>query len=214
MDQRPLGSTGLHVSEIGFGAWAIGGSWGHVEEDQAVAALHAALDAGVTFLDTADVYGGTDSEAFLGRVLRGRRDLVVLATKFGMPVRDGAQGAHPDYVKRALADSLRRLGTDHVDLYQLHRPDPDVPIADTLGALDELVQAGMVRAIGCSNFSVAQLDEAAAEVVAAEADDGDLQGAERSGVHGPTQPRRSRAWASVCTPPDACLGRPVHDGVR
>ncbi|MDF1521578.1 MAG: aldo/keto reductase [Trueperaceae bacterium] len=156
MDTRPLGP--LQVSVVGLGCNNFGR---RLDVERTKDVVDAALDAGVTFLDTADVYGGTDSEAFLGRVLRGRRDLVVLATKFGMPVREGAQGAHPDYVKRALGDSLRRLGTDHVDLYQLHRPDPEVPIADTLGALDELVQAGMARAIGCSNFSVAQLDEAA-----------------------------------------------------
>src|SRR4029077_11855161 len=95
-----------------------------------------------------------------GRALQGRRDKVVLATKFGMKVDDQRKGAKPDYVRQACEDSLRRLRTDHIDLYQLHQPDPSTPIADTLGALDELVRAGKVREIGCSNFSAAQLREA------------------------------------------------------
>ncbi len=126
--------------------------------------VDAALDAGVDFLDTADVYGETYSETFLGRVLEGRRDRVVLATKFGSKVAEGKQGARPEYVRQALEDSLRRLRTDHVDLYQLHRPDPEVPIADTLGALAEAVAAGLVREIGCSNFTAEQIAEAAAAV--------------------------------------------------
>lgn len=126
--------------------------------------VDAALDAGVDFLDTADVYGETYSETFLGRVLEGRRDRVVLATKFGSKVAEGKQGARPEYVRQALEDSLRRLRTDHVDLYQLHRPDPEVPIADTLGALAEAVAAGLVREIGCSNFTAEQITEAAAAV--------------------------------------------------
>ncbi len=126
--------------------------------------VDAALDAGVTFFDTADIYGETDSEAFLGRVLEGRRDQVVLATKFGGAAGPVTGGAKPEYVKSALHGSLQRLRMDHVDLYQLHRPDPTVPIADTLGALAELVADGLVREIGCSNFSAAQLDEAEAAV--------------------------------------------------
>lgn len=126
--------------------------------------VDAALDAGVDFLDTADVYGETYSETFLGRVLEGRRDRVVLATKFGSKVAEGKQGARPEYVRQALEDGLRRLRTDHVDLYQLHRPDPEVPIADTLGALAEAVAAGLVREIGCSNFTAEQIAEAAAAV--------------------------------------------------
>src|SRR5439155_6427343 len=113
---------------------------------------------------TADIYGGTHSEEFLGRALNGRRQGVVLATKFGMPVDERRKGASPAYVRRALEDSLRRLATDRIDLYQLHQPDPATPIADTLGALDDLVRAGKVREIGCSNFSVAQLNEAEAAV--------------------------------------------------
>jgi aryl-alcohol dehydrogenase-like predicted oxidoreductase len=110
--------------------------------------------------DTADIYGGTRSEEILGRALGKRRGEVVVATKFGMPVDDEHKGAKPAYVRQALEASLRRLGTDYVDLYQLHQPDPTTPIADTLGALGDLVRAGKVREIGCSNFSAAQLREA------------------------------------------------------
>ena len=124
--------------------------------------VHAALDAGVTFFDTADIYGGTKSEEFLGRALGARRTEVVVATKFGMQVDAERKGAKPDYVHRALDDSLRRLGTDHVDLFQLHAPDPETPIADTLGALGECVAAGKALEVGCSNFTVAQLRDAEA----------------------------------------------------
>ena len=122
--------------------------------------VNAALDAGIDFFDTADIYGATKSEEFLGRALKGRRDHAIVATKFGMAVDDRRKGARPEYVKQACDDSLRRLGIDHIDLYQLHQPDPSVPIADTLGAMDDLVKAGKVREIGCSNFSAEQLDEA------------------------------------------------------
>jgi aryl-alcohol dehydrogenase-like predicted oxidoreductase len=155
MHTRTLGT--LHVSVVGLGCNNFGG---RMDEAATKNVVDAALEVGIDFLDTADVYGGGGSETFLGRILEGRRDRVLLATKFGMPMGDDGGGAHPTYVKRALADSLRRLRTDHVDLYQLHRPDPKVPIADTLGALAELVEAGMVREIGCSNFSAAQLEEA------------------------------------------------------
>ena len=131
------------------------------DERTSAAVVRAALDAGVTLFDTADIYGGTQSEEFLGRALGARRQDVIIATKFGGKVDAARRGARPDYVRRAVEDSLRRLGTDHIDLYQLHTPDPTVPIAETLGALNELVRAGKVREIGCSNFSAAQLGEAA-----------------------------------------------------
>ena len=129
-----------------------------------VAVVQAALDAGITFFDTADIYGDTKSELFLGRALGRHRDEVVIATKFGMAVDDKRRGARPEYVRQAAEDSLRRLGADCIELYQLHQPDPTVPIADTLGAMDDLVRAGKVREIGCSNFSVAQIREAEAAV--------------------------------------------------
>jgi aryl-alcohol dehydrogenase-like predicted oxidoreductase len=135
-----------------------------VDAEGTARVVGAAIDAGINFFDTADMYGGTRSEELLGRALGQRRDDVVIATKFGWTIDEQRTGAHPDYVRRAVEDSLRRLGTDRIDLYQLHRPDPSVPIADTLGVLDELVRAGKVREIGCSNFSVDQLREAAAAV--------------------------------------------------
>ena len=160
MHTRTLGT--LRVSVVGLGCNNFGG---RIDEAATRRVVDAAIDAGINFLDTADIYGGTDSETFLGRVLAGRRDRVLLATKFGMALsEDVPGGARPDYVRRALEDSLMRLRMDHVDLYQLHRPDPEVPIADTLGALGELVEAGLVREIGCSNFGAAQLEEAEAAV--------------------------------------------------
>ena len=158
MDRRRIGS--LDVSVVGLGCNNFGWRIGYDETEQVV---RAALEAGVNFFDTADIYGQTQSEEYLGRALGKRRDEVVVATKFGMKVDEQRQGARPEYVRQAAQDSLRRLGTDHIDLYQLHRPDPAVPIADTLGALDELVKAGLVREIGCSNFSAGQLQEAEAE---------------------------------------------------
>jgi aryl-alcohol dehydrogenase-like predicted oxidoreductase len=123
--------------------------------------IDAALDAGVTLLDTADIYGGGKSEELLGRVLEGRREAVVLATKFGMDMGDGkGPRGSAGYVRQALAASLRRLRTDVIDLYWYHRPDGVTPIAETLSALDELVQAGKVRAIGASNFNAEQIEEA------------------------------------------------------
>ena len=131
-------------------------------DDQVVS---AALDAGIDFFDTAGVYGGTRSEALLRKALGARRAAVVVATKFGIPIDEARPGgARPEYIRRAAEDSLRRLGADYIDLYQLHRPDPEVPIADTLGALGDLVAAGKVREIGCSNFSAEQLYEAASAI--------------------------------------------------
>jgi aryl-alcohol dehydrogenase-like predicted oxidoreductase len=159
METRAIGS--LQVSVVGLGCNNFGR---RVDEEGTGRVVDAALDAGVTFLDTADIYGGTKSETFLGRVLAGRRDRVVLATKFGMEVAPDKKGAAPAYVRRAAHDSLARLQTDHIDLYQLHEPDPAVPIADTLAVLDELVGEGRVREIGCSNFSAEQQREAAKAV--------------------------------------------------
>jgi aryl-alcohol dehydrogenase-like predicted oxidoreductase len=128
--------------------------------------VDAALDAGINFFDTADIYAKGESETFLGKALGQRRNQIVLATKFGLPMDEERKGAKPSYIKRAIEDSLRRLNTDHIDLYQLHKPDPATPIADTVGALDELVKAGKVREIGCSNFSAGQIHEAESAVKA------------------------------------------------
>ena len=155
MVTRPVGS--LQVSVIGLGCNNFGG---RCDFDQSRAVIDAAIDAGINFFDTADVYGGTHSEEFVGRVLASRRKDVIIASKFGIEISGQGQGASPDYIRTAINASLRRLGTDYIDLYQLHRPDDSVPIAETLGALTELVRAGKVREIGCSNFSVEQLQAA------------------------------------------------------
>lgn len=152
MEMRRIGA--LEVSMVGVGCNNFG--W-RLDEEATARVVGTALDAGVNFFDTADTYGGTRSEEFLGRALGKRRDEAVIATKFGSKIDKRREGARPEYVKRAVEDSLRRLGTDRIDLYQLHKPDPEVPIEETLGALDELVRAGKVREIGCSNFSAEQL---------------------------------------------------------
>jgi aryl-alcohol dehydrogenase-like predicted oxidoreductase len=155
MQTRRIGS--LEVSVAGLGCNNFG--W-RTDEAGTARVVDAALDSGINFLDTADIYGRGESEEFLGRTLGDRRNRVVLATKFGMSMGEGRQGAKPDYIRRAIEDSLRRLRTDRIDLYQLHQPDPSTPIVDTLGALDELVKAGKVREIGGSNFSAEQIQEA------------------------------------------------------
>jgi aryl-alcohol dehydrogenase-like predicted oxidoreductase len=155
MDHRSIGS--LRVSLVGLGCNNFGM---RIDAAATERVVNAALDAGINFFDTADIYGATKSEEFLGRALKGQRHRAIVATKFGMAVDDRRKGARPEYVKQACDDSLRRLAIDHIDLYQLHQPDPSVPIADTLAAMDGLVKAGKVREIGCSNFSAEQLDEA------------------------------------------------------
>ncbi len=156
MELVELGASGLRVSQVGLGCNNFGG---RIDFAATRAVVEAALDAGVTFFDTAEVYGtGGGSERFLGEILEGRRDRVQLATKFGWSPERGTNTA--EYVRGAIDRSLERLRMDYVDLYYVHRPDPKTPIAETLGALDGLVSAGKVRAIGCSNFSAEQLAEA------------------------------------------------------
>ncbi len=159
MDTRKIGS--LAVSVVGLGCNNFGMSIGSAETD---AVVGAALDAGITLFDTADVYGGTKSEEFLGAALGSKRDEIVLATKFSLPYEGHPGGATAGAIRAALDASLRRLGTDHVDLYQQHRPDPNTPIAETLGTLSELVAEGKVREFGCSNFDGPMLEEARAAV--------------------------------------------------
>jgi aryl-alcohol dehydrogenase-like predicted oxidoreductase len=159
VETRRIGS--LQVSVVGLGCNNFGA---RIDEATSTSVVDAALDAGITFFDTAELYAEGKSEEFLGRALGRRRREVSIATKFGHKRWHPARGAHPTYIRRAVEASLRRLGTDVIDLYQLHTPDPLVPIADTLGALDELVQAGKVREIGCSQFSAEQLREAEAAV--------------------------------------------------
>lgn len=155
MQTRKVGS--LQVSVVGLGCNNFG--W-RIDAEASAKVIDTAIESGVTFFDTADRYGKGQSEDFLGRTLGKRRDQIILATKFGMEMEKGQQGASPKYVLEAVDASLRRLRTDRIDLYQLHQPDSKTPITDTLGALDELVRAGKVREIGCSNFSVAQIREA------------------------------------------------------
>jgi aryl-alcohol dehydrogenase-like predicted oxidoreductase len=157
MQKRKIGS--LEVSVVGLGCNNFG--W-RIDAEATARVVNAAIESGVNFFDTADRYGKGLSEEYLGRALGSRRDAVIIATKFGMEVNEGQSGAAPKYVREAIEASLRRLGTNRIDLYQLHQPDPKTPIGDTLGALDELVRAGKAREIGCSNFSVAQLREAEA----------------------------------------------------
>jgi len=158
METRRIGD--LTVSVAGLGCNNFGG---RIDEAQTRAVVDAALDVGVTFFDTADLYGGGGpSEELLGRALGGRRDEAVIATKFGMLTPpEGLTGGSPAWVGRAADDSLRRLGTDRIDLYLLHQPDPDTAIGDTLEAMNALVVAGKVRELGCSNFTADQIDEAA-----------------------------------------------------
>ncbi|HVB90671.1 MAG TPA: aldo/keto reductase [Acidimicrobiales bacterium] len=159
MDTRTIGA--LTVSVVGLGCNNFGMRIGRTETE---AVVDAALAAGINFFDTADIYGGTKSESYLGAALGRRRDDIVLATKFGVPYEGHAGGASAAYIRTAVEDSLTRLGTDRIDLYQLHAPDEKTPLAETVGALRELVAEGKIREFGCSNFSAAALTEAAAVV--------------------------------------------------
>jgi len=156
MKYRPLGS--LSVSEVGIGCNNFGA---RLDLAGTTAVVDAAIAAGINFFDTADVYGGTQSEVLLGQALGQRRGDVVVASKFGMPLSDTKFGAQPEYIREAVTDSLTRLGTDYIDLYQLHYPDDRTPIAETIATLHELVAEGKIREFGCSNFSQDQLREAA-----------------------------------------------------
>jgi aryl-alcohol dehydrogenase-like predicted oxidoreductase len=160
MQKRKLGNSGIEVSLVGLGANNFGG---RTDLEASRLVIHRALDLGITLIDTADIYGNKGgSEEILGKVLGPRRKDIVLATKFGLAMDDAdkLRGASRRYIAQALEASLRRLKTDWIDLYQLHRPDAQTPIEETLRALDEMLKAGKVRAIGCSNLSTAQLDEA------------------------------------------------------
>jgi aryl-alcohol dehydrogenase-like predicted oxidoreductase len=158
MDTRPLGGSGPQTSVVGLGCNNFGR---RIDLDGTRAVVDEALEQGITFFDTANTYGRGQSEEYLGEVLQGRRDQVVLATKFGMDMGDGKgpRGSR-DYIQQAVQASLRRLRTDAIDVYWYHRPDGQTPIAETLETLDELVHAGTVRAIGASNFDAAQIEEA------------------------------------------------------
>jgi aryl-alcohol dehydrogenase-like predicted oxidoreductase len=153
VDTRTLGSKGLEVSEQGLGCMGMSAWYGPTDEAESIATIRRALELGITFLDTADIYGQGANEELVGRAIAGRRDEVVLATKFGNRVRDDGTrtiDGSPDYVRQAIDASLRRLGVDYVDLYYQHRVDANTPIEETVGALAELVRAGKVRHIGLS----------------------------------------------------------------
>ena len=156
---RRLGHSGVEVTTLAFGAMMFG-RWGNTDVDECHRMVDRAIGAGITLFDTADMYDDGASETILGDALRGRRDDVVLATKVGNPMADDQQrsGLSRRWIVQACDDSLRRLQVDHIDLYQMHRPDPTTPIDETLGAFDELVTAGKVRSIGTSTFSPAQID--------------------------------------------------------
>ncbi|MFC6007302.1 aldo/keto reductase [Angustibacter luteus] len=162
MTYRPLGRSGLMVSRVGVGCNAFGA---RIDAEQTQAVVDAAIEVGITLFDTADIYGRGESEELLGRALGARRGDVVVATKFGMDMQGdngpdwGARGSRR-YIRKAVEASLRRLGTDWIDLYQLHEPDPVTPISETLAALHELVLEGKVRTVGCSNFAAWQVADA------------------------------------------------------
>ncbi len=161
MEYRPLGRTGVHVSKLCLGTMMFG-AWGNADHDDSVRIIHRALDAGINFVDTADVYSAGESEEIVGKALKGRRDDVVLATKFWGPMGEdpNRRGVSRRWIITEVENSLRRLGTDRIDLYQMHRPDPETDIDETLGALTDLVQQGKVRYIGSSSFSAGEIVEA------------------------------------------------------
>ncbi len=162
MEMRVLGSTGVRVSPLCLGAMMFG-SWGNTDHDESARIIHRALDAGINFIDTADVYSGGESEEIVGKALTaGRRDSVVLATKAHARMGDdvNAQGNSRRWLIRECENSLRRLGTDYIDLYQIHRPDPTADIDETLGALTDLIRAGKICYAGSSTFPPAQIVQA------------------------------------------------------
>ncbi len=172
MQTRELGKSGLQVSALGLGCMGMSEFYGPGNDEESVATIHRALDLGVTFLDTADMYGPFKNEELVGRAIRGRRDRVVLATKFGIVRGDDPSQRRicgkPDYVRQACEGSLRRLGVEAIDLYYQHRVDPSVPIEETVGAMSALVKEGKVRSLGLSEASPATLRRAhAAHPIAA-----------------------------------------------
>jgi aryl-alcohol dehydrogenase-like predicted oxidoreductase len=167
MRRRGLGASGIEVSAIGLGCWGMSGSYGPADEAESIATLHHALDLGVNFIDTADSYGDGHNEALIGRALADRRHEFVLASKTGWVKRVGADGheivgvdGRPEHIRSACAASLARLKTDVIDLYYLHRVDPDVPVEESVGAMSELVAAGRVRFLGLSEVSEVTLRRA------------------------------------------------------
>jgi aryl-alcohol dehydrogenase-like predicted oxidoreductase len=165
MDYVKLGRTDLQVSRICFGTWQFGGDWGQMDLERSTAAMRRALELGINFFDTAQAYGFGDSERFVGEALKpeiqARRHEVILATKGGLRMTDGgmARDSSPDYLRQSVDESLGYLGTDYIDLYQVHWPDHDTPSAETAGALEELVHEGKIRHVGLSNYSAEEMAE-------------------------------------------------------
>src|ERR1700710_183955 len=161
MEYRTLGRTGVKVSPLCLGAMMFG-AWGNPDHDESIAVIHAALDAGINFIDTADVYSAGESEAIVAKAIQGRRDDIVLATKVhgNMGADPNMSGSSRRWIMRECEESLRRLDTDYIDLYQMHRPRPDTDIDETLGALSDLVHQGKVRYIGSSTFPASAIVEA------------------------------------------------------
>ena len=161
MEYRPLGRTGVHVSKLCLGTLMFG-AWGNADHDDSVRIIHRGLDAGINFVDTADVYSAGESEEIVGEALKDRRDDVVLATKFSGPMGEdpNRRGVSRRWIIAEVENSLRRLRTDWIDLYQIHRPDPETDIDETLGVLTDLVRQGKVRYIGSSSFSAGEIVEA------------------------------------------------------
>jgi len=162
MEQRTLGTSDLTVSAVGLGTWAMGDDFfGHVDDAESIAAIHSALDHGITLIDTAPAYGAGHAEEVVGKALKGRREQAVVATKCGI-VRtedDFVRNLKPESIRREIDDSLRRLGVDTIDLYQIHWPDPDTPLEDTVAELLKQQQAGKFRYLGVSNFPPKLLDK-------------------------------------------------------
>ena len=193
MEQRVLGRSGVHVSRFGLGTMVLG-AWGNTDREECRRIIGEALDAGINLIDTADMYAGGENEQIVGEAIASRRDDVVLCTKFHHPVGEHSdpnrRGNSRRWIMSAIDGSLRRLGVDHVDLYQVHRPDPDTAIDETVAALDDLVTAGKIRAWGTSTFPAEQLVEA-------------HWAAERRGLAGPHTEQ----------PPYSILGRGVESSV-
>ncbi|MDH5251647.1 MAG: aldo/keto reductase, partial [Cyclobacteriaceae bacterium] len=165
MKTLPLGSQGLHTSQLGLGCMGMSEFYGSFDDVESIKVIHRAIDLGITFLDTADAYGPHKNEVLVGKAIKGKRDRITLATKFGIvrdvndPSKRGVNGK-PEYVRSSCDASLQRLGVDVIDLYYLHRKDPNTPIEETVGAMSELVKAGKIKAIGLSEVSAETLRKA------------------------------------------------------